>query len=154
MAKHKTYRIHTDIERIESLWRKLSGSFSHEEWSAVIVQAATVVEIAANLVIRKELQSGKKLDEAFVNQLVIWANGIVGKMDRLLLPLFTGKKQVAMLRRHKKIVEEINEKRNAITHRGKYCNKSEATIIINQARTVVESLVRIYLPKLTLKEKY
>jgi len=153
MAKRKPYQERTDLEKIKSQWRKLSGLHSREEWSAAVVRAATAVEIAANLVIRKELQSRSDLDETFVNHLLKWANGIVGKMDRLLLPLFVGRKQHSLLKKQTKVVEVINEKRNAIVHRGEFCNETEAREVIGNAKTFVESLVRIHEPNFKLKEK-
>ena len=152
MAKHRPYQENTDIKRIKSQWRKLNDSNSRERWSTAIVQAATAVEIAADLVVRKELQSKGKLDAAFVNCLLEWANGIVEKMDRLILPLFSGSKQFARLKKHKSVAGKIDEKRNAIVQRSKVCTEREATIVINKAKTIIESLVKIYNPGFSLNE--
>ena len=152
MAKHRPYQENTDIKRIKSQWRKLNDSNSRERWSTAIVQAATAVEIAADLVVRKELQSKGKLDAAFVNCLLEWANGIVEKMDRLILPLFSGSKQFTRLKKHKSVAGKINEKRNAIVQRSKDCTEREATIVINKAKTIIESLVKIYNPGFSLSK--
>ena len=115
-------------------------------------KAATAVEIAADLVVRKELQSKGKLDAAFVNCLLEWANGIVEKMDRLILPLFSGSKQFTRLKKHKSVAGKIDEKRNAIVQRSKICTEREATIVINKAKTIIESLVKIYNPGFSLSK--
>ena len=152
MAKHRPYQENTDIKRIKSQWRKLRVSHSRERWSAAIVRAATAVEIAADLVVRKELQLKSSLDAAFVNCLLEWANGIVGKMDHLILPLFSGSRQFARLKKQKRVAGIIDEKRNAIVQRSKVCTEREATIVTNKAKTVIESLVKIYKPGFNLDE--
>jgi hypothetical protein len=51
----KKYEDRTDIEKIQSNWKKLSGLYSRREWSGSVVRAATAAEIASNLVVREEL---------------------------------------------------------------------------------------------------
>ncbi|OYV51952.1 MAG: hypothetical protein B7X10_00385, partial [Burkholderiales bacterium 21-58-4] len=92
MTARKPYEQRTDLEKIESQWHKLSGLHSREEWSAAIVRAATAAELAANFAIRREYQSKSTLSAAFVDTQLKWANGIAGKIDRLLLNLTVGEK--------------------------------------------------------------
>lgn len=153
MTKRKPYEERTDLERIESQWRKLSGLHSREEWSAAIVRAATAAEIAANLVVRKEFSVRSEFDAKFVNGLLKWANGLSGKLDRLLLPLFVGTKKHSSLKKLRDVGEQINRIRNDIVHRGIFCNETEAREIIAHSRKFVETLVRLYEPDFTLKEK-
>lgn len=124
MKSRKPYKQRTDLERIESQWRKMSGLHSREEWSAAVIRAATAAEIAANLAIRSEFALRSGFDEVFVNSLLRWANGLSGKMDRLLLLLYEGNDKRAQLKRLKKVAEKVNDKRNAIAHRGEFCSKS------------------------------
>lgn len=93
MVTRKPYEERTDLEKIQSQWNKLSGLHSREEWSAAIVRAATAAELAANFAIRKEFESRSKFDSKFVDSLLRWANGLAGKIDRLLIPLSVGEEQ-------------------------------------------------------------
>ena len=153
MTKLKPYDDRTDVERIESQWYKLSGLHSREEWSAAVVRAATAAEIAANLVIRKEFSERSQFNAEFVDGLLKWANGLSGKIDRLLLPLFVGTKQHSSLKKMRNVSEQISRLRNDVVHRGVFCNEAEARKIIAQSKEVVEALVRLYEPGFTLKDK-
>ena len=74
MAKSKRSKIHyserSDIEKIQSNWKKIRGLVNREEWSSAVVRASTETEIAANFVVRKELVESRKLEEAFVDHLL------------------------------------------------------------------------------------
>jgi len=75
----KSYEQRNDVEKIQSQWHKLTGLHSREEWSAAVGE--------------------------FVNNLLRWANGLDGKLNRLLLPLTQGKKltkSLAALRKMQK----------------------------------------------------
>ena len=85
----KPYSERTDIERLESSWKKLQGLLDRDEWSAAITRAATAAEIAANIAVRHELQEKRQLEPEFVDHLLRWANGLAGKLDKLLRPLHT-----------------------------------------------------------------
>ena len=147
----KSYEERTDLERIQSQWRKLTGLHSREEWSAAIVRDATAAEIAANYAIRNEFKARSKFDEKFVNDQLRWANGIAGKIDRLLLPLFDGRKQHKIVQPLKAVAEKINKDRNAIIHQGEFRDEEEASAVIAQAKLFIETLVHIYDPKFALK---
>lgn len=154
MATKKPYVELSDLEKLQKQWRKLSGLHTREEWSAAIVRAATAAEIAANFAIRWEFTARSKLDSHFINHLLRWANGLAGKLDRLLVPLTAGDGK-----KHKKITqlkapaEKLNLKRNAIVHQGEFCNEDEAKASIQQAREFIAGLVRLYEPKFLLKER-
>ena len=96
--KRKPYSYRTDIEKIESNWTKTRGLYDRKEWSGAIVRAATAVEIAANLVIREELQVARSLEKDFVDNLLLWANGIKGKFDKLILPISKGSVKLYIFR--------------------------------------------------------
>ena len=149
----KSYEQRTDLEKIQSQWNKLSGLHSREEWSAAIVRAATAAEIAANFAIREEFQARSEFDGDFVNGLLRWANGLDGKVNRLLLPLSDGKKQHKIFSKIKKDAEDVNRKRNAIAHQGEFCNIGESKETIEKARKFIEAVVRIYKPRFRLKDK-
>ena len=153
MTTRKPYQDRTDIERIESQWHKLSGLHSREEWSAAIVRAATAAEIAANLVIRKEFAERSQFDAGFVDSLLKWANGLSGKIDRLLIPLFEGRPEQASIVNLKSIATKLNRERNAIVHGGIFNNEDEAKAAIAHAKEFVETLVCLHDPSFQLKER-
>jgi hypothetical protein len=153
MAKRKPYEERNDRERIESQWRKLSGLLAREEWSAAVVRVATAAEISANLVIRKEFSTRSQFDAAFVDGLLKWSNGLSGKFDHLLLPLFVGRQEHTSLRKLKGVAEKINRLRNDVVHSGIFCNDKEAQESVTQAKNLVETLLRLYEPEFTLKVK-
>ena len=53
----------------------------------------------------------------------------------------------------KKRAEELNKKRNAIVHRGTFANESEARVLIDLARELVNALVRPWEPTFRLGGK-
>ncbi len=150
----KPYGERSDREKIQSQWNKLSGLHSREEWSAAVVRAATVAEIAANFAIRKEFADRSKLPAEFVNKMLLMANGLSGKVDRLLVPLVDAdahkREAVAGLRKKS---EKINVKRNSVVHQGEFCNPEEAQTAIRQAKEFVEGLMRIYDAGFVLADK-
>lgn len=148
------YRQATDLEKIQSQWDKLSGLHSRKEWAAVIVRAATAAEIATNFAIRTEFASRSQFDAGFIDSLLIWANGIDGKLNRLLIPMCRG---VATKERElqalKARADRINKERNAIVHRGEFRNEAESQTTMTDAQTFVEGLIRLYEPGFTLDKK-
>jgi hypothetical protein len=82
-----------------------------------------------------------------------WANGLSGKINHLLLPLFDGQREHASLEKLKGVAEKINGLRNDIVHRGVFCNDKEAREVIGNAKKLIETLVRFYEPGFALKEK-
>lgn len=62
------------------------------DWSAAIVRSATACEIAVNLAIRREHgESDPQLTVEAVNAELMKANGLKGKIPKLLLLLSKGK---------------------------------------------------------------
>lgn len=149
----KSYDQRTDLEKIQSQWNKLRGLHSREEWSAAIVRAATAAEIAANFAIRREFEQRSQFDGQFVNSLLRWANGLDGKINRLLLPLFAGRQGHNVFQKMKKGAEDINRKRNAIAHQGEFCNIGESKDIVEKARIFIENVVGLYEPGFKLNDK-
>ena len=152
MAK-KSYKQRSDVEKIQSLWHKLTWLHSREEWSAAVVRAATAAEIAANFAVREEFKARSKFDGDFVNSLLLWVNGLDGKLNRLLLPLTEGKKTHKILSGVKKLAKQVNKKRNAVAHQGEFCNVGESKQAIESARKFIEAVVGIYEPSFKLKDQ-
>jgi len=152
MTSRIPYAQRTELEKIQSQWKKANGLHVRNESSAAIVRAATAAELAANLAIRKEFQSKSKLSARFVDSLLIWANGIAGKIDRLLIPLTESEKHHKAIVKLKDVSARINKKRNSVAHSGEFCNPAESEAIIKDAKQFVETLLHIYEPGFVLKE--
>lgn len=133
-----------DIEKIKSNWKKTSGFLKRKEWSSVVVRAVTTVELTANFVIRKELGEKRKLDKEFINDLLIWANGIRGKFDKLLIPIFRNTDFFQDLKKLKNKVSEINSVRNSIVHSGQFKKEETAQKILTESKEVIETLIKKY----------
>lgn len=154
MVTKKKYEELTDLEKLQKQWHKLSGLHTREEWSAAIFRAATAAEIAANFAVRREFESNSNFDPKFVNSLLLWANGLTGKLDHLLLPLSTSAKvKCKTMKNLKAIAKEINSKRNAIAHQGEFCNEDEAKKSISRSQEFITTLVQLYEPAFILKER-
>ena len=154
MTTKKPYLQRSDIEKLNTQWYKLSGLHSREEWSAAVIRAATAAEIAANHAIRQEFRAQSQLDPKFVDDLLWWANGLRGKIERLLLPMTrSDATKHASLKTLLGLAKQVNKKRNAIAHSGEFCNKKEATAAIDHARQFVTVLMQIYEPEFQLKER-
>ncbi|MDD5557886.1 MAG: hypothetical protein PHN82_11680 [bacterium] len=138
------YSERSDIERLRSSWKKLSGLMQREEWSAAITRAATAAEIAANIAVRHELQEQRHLEAEFVDHLLKWANGLSGKLDRILRPLHTTKAKQKTLKSLQKKARRINDQRNLVVHSGNFMNKEEAEEIVSVAKEFIEKLVEAY----------
>lgn len=154
MATKKPYAELTDLQKLQKQWHKLSGLHNREEWSAAIVRAATAAEIAANFAVRNEFAARSEFDSNFIDHLLRTANGLAGKLDRLLVPLTAGDaKKHKKLKQLKQLAEKVNSKRNAIAHQGEFCNEEEAKATIEQARKFIKGIVKLYEPKFVLKER-
>jgi len=144
MAERIPYSKRSDIDKIKSNWKKTKGLCNRKEWSGTIMRAATTAEIATNLAIREELQISRNLDTDFIDSLLLWANGIQGKFDRLLLPITKGTSRNKRFNRILKKVKEINKERNSIAHSGQFKNEKTARRIIVESKDIIETLVGEY----------
>jgi len=116
-----------------------------------IVRAATCAEIAANILIRTELSRERSLEPAFVNSLLHWANGLQGKLSRIILPLFKGTPDHKRLQMLLKSVSTLNDTRNAIAHSGQFAGHATARKLLTLAHAVCMELASPYVSGLTLK---
>ena len=152
MAK-EDYDKRSDVEKIASQWTKLSGLHTREEWSAAVVRAATAAELAANLAIRQEFAARSEFDAAFVDSLLRWANGLSGKLDKLLLPILKGQEKHEAISRLLGLARKVNDKRNEVAHQGVFCSQEEATVQIANCKKFVVGVVRHYVADFDLNEK-
>ena len=114
------------------------------EWSAAIVRAATAAEIAANIAVRHELVTQRQLESTYVDSLLKWANGLDGKLTRLLMPLPMEREKKDVIRHAKSVSAHINKQRNEVVHSGHFMNQQEAVETREHARSFVDSLVGLY----------
>lgn len=150
--KRKPYSERTDLQKIRSNWKKIDGLYSKDEWSSVIIRSATASEIAVNLMIREELVNKRELDENFVESLLRWANGIQGKIDRILRPLSVNSENPLVSKATKLKIRDINDERNSVVHQGQFKRKSTAKRIIKLSKEVIETLVNRYETDFELKD--
>ncbi len=142
-SNRKPYNERSLIEKIESNWKKTIGLFKRSEYSTVVIRAATTVELAANLVIRSEFIENRKLPESFVENLMMWANGLMDKIDRLLLPIYKESEYEDVLKKVKKKMKDINDERNKVVHRGQFKKRETAERIIREASAIITTLISI-----------
>jgi hypothetical protein len=147
------YEERTDIERIRSQWTKLTGLHGRNEASAAIVRCATAAEIAANYAIRTEFSRRSQFDAQIVDGFLVWANGLDGKMNRLILPIcFNGVKSNEF-KKLQTAAKKIHEVRNEIVHRGVFSDPEDAELIVGHAREFIATLVHRYEPAFRLLDK-
>jgi len=143
--KKKTpYSDKTDLEKIKSNWKKIKGLINREEWSSAVVRAATAAEIATNLVIRYELQVNRNNEDSFVNSLLLSANGIQGKYQKLVLPATVDKHFHNKFKKLQKNIGTLNKERNSVAHQGQFKKKTTAIKMVSEARHIVNTFVSEY----------
>ena len=152
MKPKKPYSQRDDTEKLKSNWTKTLGLFQRHEFSMAIVRAATCAEIAANIAIRSELIDKRGLDPEFVDSLMIWANGLRGKFDRLLMPVTKGTHIHAVLKRHQKEAFALNDTRNGIAHQGRFVVYETAEKSLALAHSLCIGIAKAYGHDLALKD--
>lgn len=145
------YEQRSDIDKIQSQWTKLNGHQNRTDWSAAVVRAATACEIAVNLAIRREFSDRSAFGAEFVDSLLLWSNGLAGKVSKLLLPMLQGEGRQDVIKELCKLADRINGKRNMIAHRGEFCSEQESTELISQCEKFVVGLVKLYQPDFELR---
>lgn len=149
--KSKPYSQRDDLEKILSNWSKTLGLFSRREYSVSIVRAAVTAELALNYVIRQELSHKHGLPTPFVDGLLLWANGIQGKIDKLYLPITKGAVDEEQLKRSCQSIRHLNKQRNDIAHRGEFRKKETAEKFVSLAEREIMFLIRKYNSSFSLK---
>jgi len=147
----KPYSERSRIEQIDSNWKKTTGLFRRSEYSTVAIRVATTVELAANLVIEKEFIENRNLPIDFVESLMKWANGFMGKLDRLIIPIFKSSEHEEQLKEVRKRSKDINDERNNVVHRGQFKKRQTALKLIQESEYIVNTLIKIAGEKHMLK---
>ena len=141
------YDDRTDLAKLATQWNKIHGILDRgKEWSGAIVRAATAAEIAANIAIRKRFAAESQFEASFVNSLLVWANGLDGKLQRLIIPSEKDQAKRDALNKLRTDINPLNRKRNEIVHQGAFADEREAREIIEIARIAVLMLVTPWEP--------
>jgi hypothetical protein len=138
----------TDAEKVFANWTKTLGLYERKEYSVAIVRAAVTVELAANIIIRAELIQKRNLPAAFVDKLMLWANGLSGKFRQLIYPILEGTPNHQAIARLEADWKKVNKERNSVAHCGEFKNKKEGEEVVTKARHVLEAMLRDYEPTL------
>ncbi len=137
----KPYSESTDEEKVERNWNKTVGLYERGEFSVSILRAATCIELAANFAIRHELITNRGLPVKFVDSLLKNANGLDGKIRRLMLPIFEDYEVHEELRSMwTNQVQPVATERNSVAHKGEFKSQETATEMLSNAQ---QSLVQI-----------
>ncbi len=142
--KQPPYADRSDLQKIRSQWKKLTGLHGRDEPSAAIVRAATAVELSVNLAIRAEFANQSDLSPDAVTGMLRRANGLRNKMQNLLTPLVINRPNQAAVKKLCKEAEKINDARNEIVHSGFFSNRAKATTAIERCRRFINGLVGLY----------
>ena len=126
----KPYQTRSDPEKLLAQWKKISGLCLRKDWSAAVVRAATAVEIAANIAVRKLYDDTGETDVAKINLELKNANGMVGKLKKILEKKAPDEPQKVAYRAIRGACKDLNVKRNSNVHSGEFCNKREARLHI------------------------
>jgi hypothetical protein len=141
----RPYHERDDLEKLESQWVKRAGLSERRDHSAAIVRCATAAEIAANIAVRHEFALHGNFASDQVDSFLIWANGLEGKMRRLILPLrYKNRSNDKEYLRLLAAAQNINGYRNAIVHRGEFSSEDTEIKIESGTRQFIESLVGFY----------
>lgn len=143
-SKSKSYDERLLVEKIQSNWTKTCGLYSRGEHSMAVIRAATTVELAANLVVLEEFEKKSNLPPEFVDHLMKWANGLHGKLTKLILPICKGTNKEQKFKSIQSKVSDINEQRNSIAHRGEFKTKKTSSRVIKEAQQVIQVMVKVY----------
>src|ERR1017187_4518420 len=150
--KRKPYIKRSDPQKLKTNWERTLSLMQSRHFSSAVVRAATCAEIATNIVIRRELVDDRRLDKEFVDNLLVWANGIHGKFVRILIPLFRDSPRKVEYEAILSEVKAINKARNDVVHSGYVSDKKPAEDLIRQARDICLRIVQPYLPEFSLDE--
>jgi hypothetical protein len=131
----------------QSLRRGLSGTMFGDD-------AEPRAEIAANIAIRSAFDEDTEFDAKTVDSFLIWANGLKGKMDHLVLPVcFNGDNTNKTYKKLAAWAKTVNDARNDVAHRGLFSSTNKAKTIIAAAKSFITTLVPLYEPSFELKDK-
>ena len=149
--ERKPYSQRSDLEKVSSNWNKTLGLFSRKEYSVSIIRAAVTAELTLNYVIRQELCQKHGLSIEFVNSLLKWANGLNNKIYKLYWIIIKGAVDEEQLKQSCKSIENLNNQRTYIAHKGEFKDKETAEKFIQSAEQDIAFLIGKYDSSFSLK---
>ncbi len=138
------YTKRSDSEKILTNWNKTLSLYKKGEYSTSIIRAATAMELTTNLVIRAEFVESRALPEPFVDKLMIWANGISGKMHRLILPILVDDPRYGEIKDLLPEISAVNQERNSVVHGGHIKRRKTAYRTLRKAGQIIRILAIDY----------
>lgn len=154
-TKKRPYDERDDIEKLESQWVKRAGHSERKDHSAAIVRMATAAEIAANIAVRHEFALHGTFTPTQIDSFLTWANGLDGKIRRLLLPLrYEDNTKDKEYLRLLIAAGNINSHRNKIVHRGEFRSAKVEREVQAESQAFIEELVGFYNTGYKLPEDY
>ncbi len=148
----KPYSQKSDTEKLKSNWTKTISLYKRGEYSVSIIRAATTVEISANLIIRAELIENRRLSKEFVDHLLMWANGLQGKYEKLILPILKDTPKHTKFMTIKGYITEVNKHRNSVVHSGEFRSKKIADKVLKNSHKIIITFVTEYDINFYIKE--
>ena len=137
------YKDRSDPEKLYSNWTKTAGLLERGEYSLAIVRAATCIELAANIIVRRKLVDDAHLPLSFANSLLMLANGLRNKIQKLIQPMYKGTMHENALNSLVKEILKINLHRNYIVHSGQFRSKKVAEKIVTKTEQTIREMLQI-----------
>lgn len=135
------YDERTDDQKLASNWKKATGQFEREDWSACVVRVATSAEISANIYIRHFLIDSYALPSKFVDELLFSANGLEGKFNKLVRPAAQHLGTWNNLKQLKNSkIEALHKHRNGVVHAGRFTSKADAKLAFALSLAIITAL--------------
>ena len=141
----KPYSRASDDEKVARNWRKALGLYERGEYSVSILRCATCLELAVNFAIRQELVTERKLPLQFVDKLLLNANGIHSKYQKLYLPIMAQYEvQDDLKRLWNNQIKKINAERNKIAHQGEFRRHAAAERVMADTYAALQEIMSLY----------
>jgi hypothetical protein len=137
------YEDRSDPDKLYSNWTKTAGLLKRGEYSLAVVRAATCIELTANIVVRRKLVDGAHLPLSFVDSLLMLANGLRNKIQKLIQPMYKGTAHEKALASLAKEILKINTNRNLIVHSGQFRNKKTAEELVTKSEQTIREMLQI-----------
>ena len=140
----KPYRDRDDMERLADSWRKLNGFMTSRRMVGRDHARRDRGGDSCQHRHPARATAASSARAGICRLLLKWANGLAGKIDRLLNPLHTTKARKALFMSLRTKAEKINDFRNQVVHSGNFMNENEAKDIVAVSREFIETLVGSY----------
>jgi len=142
-----------DLAKLQAQWNKLSGLRLRREPSAAIVRCSTAAEIAANYAIRHVWAQRTDFSAPLMDDFLVWANGLHGKINRLFLPVqFVDPDRDPVARELRTLASQINKVRNGVVHQGNFAEEEHAEDAIRKAKRFVDLIIGLSIPGFAIRD--